>query len=232
MTHCERPEMSERLIMALAPDEFPQDAREIEEHLKQCRSCRSELDAMKCIDKVIREHKAELSDALEPCPAPESLVKYALGENAPENIEDHLSLCPTCSEQVSLIAELRQEPLNETIPITPEARALILKTVSEEFRTGRKPVFQFTGEFWHRFVEFFHIPSLAAGAAVALLCFLIVAPFKPEEVTVSPALSKVTWTVSPSVAAKGPSGAHGPTGFTRKGSYNNIAAPRDAVAGE
>jgi hypothetical protein len=206
MTDCARPDISERLLMALAPDEFPEEAHEVEEHLKQCPQCRNELDALRTVHKILGDHRQELSNVFEACPTAESLVEFALGEQTSETIQDHISFCPNCAEQVSLIGALLNESENEATRVTPDAGPLIRKVVSKELgwkdESGSPPPEQ----TWHKFIQFFHVPSLALGAAAAVICFLIVASYQSKELGFRPALSNVTWTTSTSVTPKDTSG--------------------------
>ena len=193
MTDCGRPDISERLLMALAPEEFPEEAHEIEEHLKQCPQCRNELDALRTIHKIIGDHRQELSDVFEACPTAESLVEFALGEQTSETIQDHISFCPNCAEQVSLIKALLKDSGNEATQVMPDAGPLIRKVVSKELGMKGESDPPPSEPLWHRFIQFFHVPSLALGAAATVICFLIVAPYQSKELGFRPALSNVTW---------------------------------------
>ena len=42
---------------------FVEEMPEIEEHVKECSSCREELDVLKRLDTVIREKKDQLAEA-------------------------------------------------------------------------------------------------------------------------------------------------------------------------
>ncbi len=207
MTDCARPDISERLIMALAPDEFPEEAREVEEHLKECPQCRNELDALRTIHKIIGDHKHELSDVFEPCPSAESLVEFALGEQASETVQDHVAFCANCAEQVSLIKALLKDSEGEASQGIEDARPLIRKVVSKELGWKDESDSQPAEPLWHRFIQFFHVPSLALGAAAAVICFLIVAPYKSKELSFRPAFSDVTWATPTGVTQKETSGS-------------------------
>ncbi|MGO9118532.1 MAG: anti-sigma factor family protein [Desulfomonilaceae bacterium] len=206
MTDCARPDVSDRLLMALAPEEFPEDAHEIEEHLKHCPECRNELDALRTIHKIIGDHRHELSDVFEPCPTAESLVEFALGEQTSRTIEDHISFCPNCAEQVSLVAALYKDSPDEATQVVQDARPLIRKVVSKELGLKDESDPPPAEPLWHRFIQSFHVPSLALGAAAAVICFLIVAPYQSKEPGFRPALSNVTWATSTSVTRKDSSG--------------------------
>ncbi len=202
MTDCARPDISERLFMALAPEEFPDEAREFEEHVKHCPECRNELDALRAIDRIIRDHKEQLSDAFGPCPAAEDLVQFALGERVSDTVRDHVSVCPNCAEHVSLIAAIYKDSPDEVSPPIQDAGRLIREVVSKELGWKEESVIQPTASLWQRFAQFFHVPSLALGAAAAIICFLIIAPYKTKEPNFAPALSNVTWSTSAGVTTK------------------------------
>jgi Putative zinc-finger len=74
------------------------ERRAVEEHLAACESCRRELDETRAAAAVYRAH-----------PPPEALVEHAAGRPAPGPtsalIEEHLSFCPTCAEEMALLRE-------------------------------------------------------------------------------------------------------------------------------
>ena len=87
-----------------------------------------------------------------------------------------------------------------------DARPLIRKAISRELGWKDESGYQPAEPLWHKLVQSFHVPSLALGAAAAVICFLIVAPYQSKESGFRPALSNVTWTTSTSVTPKETSG--------------------------
>ncbi len=203
MTPCQRPDISERLMMALSPAEFPEEASEIEEHAKQCSSCRHELADLRQLESVIKEQKEQLAEAVRPCPDPEMLFNFATGEKVLRNVGNHIELCADCAEQVSLIRELKKENLDSSkTPVPRRTGELIHAAVRQEYGQARRPNLRTIRDLLSALTEFFHFPSLALGAAVAALLLLLVLPYKPEGLVLSPAFSSVSWQVA-SLASKG-----------------------------
>jgi anti-sigma factor RsiW len=190
-------------MMALFPGELPDAMPELEEHLKQCSSCSHELEMLRKLDGAIRDLRDQLAYLLSPCPDPDGLFKFALGEGVAPDVESHIALCPDCAEQVSLIKELVQEDLEqEKATPTPRAKERIRDAVLREYGSGRQPFLQGAVDFLVALKQYFHVPSLAAGAAVAAVLLLLVMPQKPEKAALHPALSNVGWKASSSQAVK------------------------------
>jgi hypothetical protein len=203
MTSCQRPDMSERLMMALSPQEFPQEMAELEEHLKDCASCRHELAVLRQLETVIKKQNEQLGEAVRPCPDPEILFDFATGENVQQSVRNHIGLCAGCAEQISMIRELRLEHLDSSLVSVPSrARRLVHAAFQKEYGQARQPILQAIIELASKAAQLLHVPSLAIGAVAASLLLLLVVPHKPEGLVFRPALSGVSWQES-SAAFKG-----------------------------
>jgi hypothetical protein len=204
METCKRPDISERIILGLAPTEFPKEFGEIQEHLADCPACKDELDTLKKLDLFLRANKGLLAEALCPCPSVDALMAVATGEDSNPDDELHVSLCPSCAEQVQLLRELSQEKIEQSDGIpSPGAKSLILSTVNREYGMAEEPQPGTLQKLLELFTNWLHVPSLAMGVAAAALLVFVLIPEQPKESAVTPALSAVTWE-KPPVVDKGP----------------------------
>lgn len=194
MTECKRNHRDRNLALALAPDEYPRDAEEIEVHVAMCESCREELDALKALDAFLREHGDELSDVMADCPTPDQLVKFASGEQPDDFMEAHLEYCPDCREQVELVRDLYRLDPSEGDPQPRSAqKAAVRRAVSKVCGSREKTAAISPGGLLHRIRELLHFPSLALGAVAAALLVVALFPRSPQEQRVIPVFSDVRW---------------------------------------
>ncbi len=196
MTECKRDHRNRNLAVALAPDEFPRDAAEIEDHVGNCEPCREELNALKALDAFLREHKDELSDVMSDCPAPDRLVKFAAGEQPEDSVAAHLECCPDCREQVDLVRDLyRLDRIEGDPPIDSAQRAAVRRAVSRVCGSQETTASLSLGGLFDRIRELLHVPSLALGAVAAALLVVLLLPRGSQEQRVVPVFSDATWNV-------------------------------------
>ncbi len=177
MDVCRNPELNAELVAALAPEEFGEEARRLEEHAKGCPVCAEELRMLQDVDALIRENRETLADALTDCPEPDEITAFALDDRVDPFTAEHLKTCADCAVEFALVKELRSE-----VSLSPEA---------EERRDDAADP---TADLWERLREFFNVPSLALGAVVACLLVFVLYPARVDKLTMRPALSDVTWT--------------------------------------
>lgn len=195
MTDCTKPNISELLVKYLSPEEFPEDRRQIEEHLRDCPECREELEMLRKLHDSMKEHRAELADAVSPCPSDAAIAAFVLGETSDLSIERHAEYCAQCRTAIELARAVSRE---ETAPgeeerLTAEERILISNTVKSEYG-GQQPKKRASifDRAWNLF-QTFHIPSLAVGAVAAALLLILLMPHTPEQSPLKVVLSDVIW---------------------------------------
>lgn len=193
-------EISERILMGLDPEEFPEEAREARKHLEECTECMTELESLGRLVGFLREHKEELAAAVAPCPPAEAIAAAALGEPVDPSIAAHVAFCPECSECVDALraAAAEQAAPQKDAPDAREKR-VIRRAVEREY--GPEPATrQETQRSFAQFVwSVFRMPSfaVAAAAAVAVAIWLHV----PSEEVLRPAFSDLAWQVQEKPAA-------------------------------
>jgi hypothetical protein len=181
------------LLAYLEGDLEPIEERKLEEHLKTCTVCSSELGSLRKLDRLLRRHPESFH------PEKEELFRLAIaGDDRPERLEAHVVSCPTCQEELEILREmieLRESSSVEATPLPPalahEFRRIHQSGVKEE--RSDKLSQQLLG-LWHRL---FAIPSslplltLGTAAAVVIIAVLAVPLWKtyqeqpiPESVAV------------------------------------------------
>jgi len=187
-------------MMALSPSDFPHEIAELEEHLKECPACREEVKALRRMEKFLGDNKEFVAELLSPCPEADALTSFALGETTDPSVERHLELCVDCREQVALIRELSKERLEwGKRTASAQERAFFHEAVAKEYG----PAAGTAQSLWETIRDWFHVPSLALGAAVAALLVAFLMPREPEELRLTPVLSSAVWE-KPADTTKGP----------------------------
>ncbi len=188
MAKCKNDEISQRLLAALAPDEFPEWARHIEEHVRECQSCAEELETLRILDTLIRKHREVLADSPVGCPEPAVLVEAAIGEQSDPHLLAHVQRCPACQREFELVRELVQEdpsliesPVAAAVEVPGQAGPSLPQRIFASVR------------------DFISVPSLALGAAAAAIIAFVLLPGAPKEVSMRPVLSDVDWHSSLSI---------------------------------
>jgi hypothetical protein len=202
MNQCSKPEISDQLMMALWPEEFPGSMPELQAHLDECPVCREELDILRQLGETLQDRKKDLVDGLSPCPEPDDIFEFALHKRGKPGIQDHIALCSDCAEQASLVREILYEDFGTAnVSMSSGEKQLIRRNVLREY--GPVP-----GTFVEKIRDFLisisaiHFPSLAMGAAAAVLIFLVVLPRGSEQVRMMPVFSDVTWKAPETSAPK------------------------------
>lgn len=96
-------ECKEKLIMHLS-GELKDVAHELEEHLRKCPQCSSELKELREITNLLKN-----KDIF--CPKNKLLVEFARGEIKDENIKEHINKCEKCSKIYNALkAQLTEVP--------------------------------------------------------------------------------------------------------------------------
>jgi len=204
MGACKRPDIAERLMMALSPSDFPHEAAELEAHLKECPACREEMKALRRMEKFLGDNKDLMAELLSPCPEADALTSFALGEASDPSVERHLELCIDCREQVALIRELSQEKLDSgKLSASAQERSFFHEAVAKEYGPAKRREARAIQNLWETVSDWLNIPSLALGAAVAALLMVFLMPRGPEELRLTPVLSSAVWE-KPSDTTKGP----------------------------
>jgi predicted anti-sigma-YlaC factor YlaD len=195
MAGCTRQDVSERLVMALWPDEFPKEQPRIEEHLRDCLECRKELDMLRALNQVLGKNRDELAPCLAACPSTESLVDFALGQRVDRSIEEHIAYCADCRAQFELVRELPGEEIlaGSEGKLSAAEKLRIQQAISQEYAPSRLRERRSLREAISDFIAAFHVPSLALGAVVAALLLVVVMPWGPREAPLSLVLSDVSW---------------------------------------
>ncbi|MCA1960311.1 MAG: hypothetical protein LDL33_05910 [Desulfomonile sp.] len=167
MSECK--DISERLLMALYPDEFPKEAREIQEHLEACSECKAELETLGRIAEFLRAHRNELAGATDPCPPAEMLVAVALGEPAEASTVSHVELCRECSQYVEIVRALAaDEPGEGQAASDDRQRQFIRLLVNREYGAGPAAEESRQRSLAEFFRGLFRLPAVAVAAAVAV----------------------------------------------------------------
>jgi hypothetical protein len=188
MAECKDHEISQGLLAALAPEEFPEWAKRIEEHVRECQSCAEELETLRILDSLIRKHREELADSPAGCPEPGALVEAAIGEKTDPHILKHVQQCPDCQREFELVRQLVQED--------PSLIAAPMGTADETPAQGGPSLAQ---RIFASIRDFISVPSLALGAAAAAIIAFVLLPGAPKEVFMRPVLSDVDWQASRSI---------------------------------
>jgi predicted anti-sigma-YlaC factor YlaD len=232
MSRCQRPDLSEQLLMALSPAEFSERMPEIVEHLGQCSSCREEIEELTQLDETLRNQKDQLADLFSPCPDPDALFEFVHGEAVKPDIEKHLALCSDCAEQVSLMKELSQENIElGTASVPLGAKELVRRIGTEQYAPVGQPLVRWADNLLLNLRAFFHLPSLAAGAVIGALLIMFLAPHGQRATVLKPALSSVEWKAPASTLGKEMAGP-GDTFVERQKIALIILAPPDAKLSE
>jgi hypothetical protein len=195
METCTRPDLSEHLIKALWPKEFPQDRRTIEEHLRECAECRQELAMLQRMVNTIVEHRDELMDCVSECVSMEKLLDVAKGKPLDEISLAHAQACPVCGELVSRIQGLSADALSchDSSPLTSEEMLLLKDAVTKTYGVFQEKKASVTSRIWSRVLDSLHLPSAVVGAAVAALLIMAVVPHGPAKRPMEMALSGIAW---------------------------------------
>jgi hypothetical protein len=205
MGSCKKEDMSERLMMALWPEQFPDEQPSIQGHLRDCPKCREELEMLRKFDTFIKEHKNELASAVSDCPASGALVEFALGEKLDQAIEGHLECCEECRKQVRLVQHLTQHDLSavDEAALSLEERILIRKAVSAEYGEEEKAAPSSLRRYLDKLKANFNVPSLALGAVTAAVLLIFLLPQAPKEAPFHLVLSEVVWSLAGETINKG-----------------------------
>ncbi len=203
MEPCARPDIAERLIIALSSSDFaPDEVEELDAHLKECPSCREEMTALKRMETFLIQNKDLVAESLSPCPSIEKLTAFAAGEMTEDSLEDHIRVCNDCREHVALIRELLQEQIPTGQRSTSKREKQRFCEAALQAYPESKPRQGAIRTIFDKLNDLFYIPSLAMGAAAAALLMIVLMPKAPQEMQLVPALSNVVWE-KPSVSAKG-----------------------------
>ncbi len=214
MGQCNRKDLQEKLAAALWPDDFPDAAEEIDEHVSTCEECREGLAQLRLLDKLMNAYRNELCDVVSPCPSSEILVDFALGTQVDPSTEAHINACPDCLKQVSLVREITRENLEarHSSP-TLEEKALIRRLVDREYGSPDKQASHRGRGFFRTLATWTHFPSLAmGGVAAAILIVVVLLPgTTPKRAHLHPVFSEVQWNVTPVMSqSKRPQTLHSP----------------------
>jgi len=232
MPRCQRPDLSEQLMMVLSPAEFSERMPEIEDHVKQCSYCRREIDALRQLDETLREQKDQLAGLFSPCPDPVALFEFVYGQTVRPDIANHIALCSDCAEGVSLIKELSQEKIEcGTAYIPLGAKEQVRRLVSAEYAPARPPFVQWADNLLLTVRAFFHLPSVAAGAAIGAIFIMFLMPHEPQGPVLNPALSNVVWKAPAPTSGKEMTGPGG-TFVERQKAALIILVPQDSKLSE
>jgi len=188
MAECKNDEIRQGLLAALAPEEFPEWAGRIEEHVRECQSCAEELETLRILDALIRKHREELADSPAGCPEPGALVEAAIGDKSDPHILKHVQQCPDCQREFELVRELLQEDpslIESAVGTSVEAPAQRGPSLPQRIFASIR--------------DFISVPSLALGAAAAAIIAFVLLPGAPKEVSMRPVLSDVDWHSSLSI---------------------------------
>jgi hypothetical protein len=204
MGNCAK-DISEKLLMALWLDEFPDEQPSIKEHLRNCPTCREELEMWRKFDTFIKEYKNELASAVSECPASDALVEFAMGDKSDPGIEGHLEYCYDCAEQVRLVRDLSREDLfsEDDSALSLEEKLIIKKAVSREYPDKQATAPSSIRQYLDKLIASFNIPSLALGAVAAALLLIFLVPQPPKEGPFNVVLSEVDWARSAESINKG-----------------------------
>jgi|GEM_PF-1167530 len=190
MAECK--DISERLLMALDPEEFPEVAREVREHLEACSVCKAELELLGRITEFLREHSEELAPATISCPPAEALVAVALGEPVEAATSSHVGWCPECSQHVEIARSLAADESSRGQAVPDEGQRQFLRLlVNREHGAGRIVEEERQRSWADFFRSLFHLPSvaLAAAATVAVAIWLQI----PAHEALQPVFSDAVW---------------------------------------
>jgi anti-sigma factor RsiW len=202
---CTRPDMSERLIMALWPEDFPEERQEIQEHVKSCPVCQKELAMLQNLRKTIHEHSRELADCVSTCSSATEVVEFSLGGTIDSTLQEHIERCPECSEQLNLVKQLQSEkfPAAPSYVPTSEEKIIIRNAVAKEYRQPRSAPASSFSAFFRLIFSSIHVPSVVLGAAAAaILVVVVMLPHAPDEAVFKLALSDMTWESLPQASTR------------------------------
>lgn len=192
---CLRPEISERILMALYPRDFPQEQQEIQEHVQECASCRNQLDLLRSLQKAMIDRRSELADCVSDCPLPAEIVDFSLAESPDPSVMEHVVSCRACKKEVELLKELHREGAYVDDASTPSARqrAVVLDTVLREYGHAA-PACTFTPlKLVRELLSALHVPSMALAAVAAALLFAVIVPWMLKEAPSNLILSDTRW---------------------------------------
>ncbi len=86
--------------------------RNLEQHVRECRVCTEELESLRRVDSLLREHPESLH------PDEETLYHFAAQSEDPDGkVAAHLALCARCRDEVELLREMIAE--GNAIPSPP-----------------------------------------------------------------------------------------------------------------
>lgn len=205
MAHCDRPDLNERLMEALWPEDSGPEAEEIARHAEECPVCRKELEMMRSMNQFLTDHRNELANAVAPCPEPAILIAYAEGEEIDPIIKAHIDGCDDCTRELLLLQELaRERPEPETgACLTAEDRIVVQNAMKNHYRGAASGPEKPTQSWLRRLTDFLHVPSLALGAvaATALVLVIVMPATSPDGVRL--ALSDARWNIPDASTTKG-----------------------------
>ncbi len=214
---CPRRDIAERLALALWPDDFPKESKEILEHVRVCPTCREELNMLERVYKVLKENRVELAGAASGCPSVESITRFAKGEHVDGSVPDHLECCPDCREEVALIRESLQSAVTATDEAPSAATmARVRRAVDREYGATEQTVQRSLAARVRDLLGSFRIPMMVAGAVAAGVLLMVLMPHAPREQPFQVALSTTVWdTAPPTMDKTGDLFEHPPKNRTR-----------------
>lgn len=178
--------------MGLYPDEFPEEAREIRNHIEECAECMAELESLGRMAAFLRDHRQELAPAVSPCPPEEAVASLALGEPVAPSIAAHVEFCPECSQCVEAVRGLAGEkPAAERDSLDSRERGIVHRAVEREYgpapSSPQKAQWEVRDLLW----SLFRMPAFAVGAAAVLA--VVIWWHVPTDLVLQPVFSEMAW---------------------------------------
>jgi hypothetical protein len=127
--HCDYPEINNRLLLCLEGSLPADEQNTIMQHAKECAVCSAELQELKEILGIVKQHAA--ASARSSCLTPKVLINYAeqrntLSDAEIKSVQTHLASCSACNKEYDCLIQLQKEPM-------PQPDFIVMAQKEKEF---------------------------------------------------------------------------------------------------
>ncbi len=157
----------------------PQKRADVEKHLAECSECTKDMKSLSSMIDLLRSNKQAF------CPEPWQIYEHIIsGEDPNSMVAKHINICDPCRSEFS---EMRAS-FQEKIP------SHLLKQVTGRHRKATpERDLEPTITIFDRISNFFRLPSIAIGTAIAVLLVVVFMLPQDESGQLGIGFSSVNW---------------------------------------
>jgi anti-sigma factor RsiW len=168
-SHPDKPqEHPDALLLPYIEDTLgPEDLAVLTQHLKECRRCAAEVEALRELTSTLRDNRLAL------CPEPQQLFEaVAQKGHIDASLFRHLEQCPRCREELAMYAATapREAMPQEVWTKIKERLDIPAREPHEAEKAG--------WDFREFFARLFRLPALGVAVAAAVLIVVVLAPWE------------------------------------------------------